>query len=72
MHLEAGSNIYGVTVNPYNRNLTCGGGSGGDGALIDMRGSCLGIGSDIGGSIRSPAANNGLFGSKPTALRLPL
>ena len=37
-----------------------------------MRGSCLGIGSDIGGSIRSPAANNGLFGLRPTTFRLPV
>lgn len=37
-----------------------------------MRGSCLGIGTDIGGSIRSPAANNGLYGFKPTSYRLPV
>lgn len=72
MHLETSSNIYGVTVNPYNTNLTCGGSSGGEGALIGMRGSCLGIGTDIGGSIRSPAANQGLFGLRPTSYRLPL
>jgi amidase len=72
MHLETSSNIHGVTVNPYNINLTSGGSSGGEGALIGMRGSCLGIGTDIGGSIRSPAANQGLFGLKPTSYRLPL
>ncbi|GAB7332275.1 hypothetical protein MBLNU13_g04115t2 [Cladosporium sp. NU13] len=72
MHLETSSNIYGVTVNPYNTNLTSGGSSGGEGALLGMRGSCLGIGTDIGGSIRSPAANQGLFGLKPTSYRLPL
>jgi hypothetical protein len=44
MHLETSSNIYGVTVNPYNRFLTSGGSSGGEGALIGLRGSCLGIG----------------------------
>src|SRR6266516_2863279 len=55
MHLETSSNIYGVTVNPFNRSLTAGGSSGGEGALLGMRGSCLGIGTDIGGSIRSPA-----------------
>jgi amidase len=49
MHHETDSNLYGVTVNPYNRNLSSGGSSGGEGALISMRGSCLGIGSDIGG-----------------------
>ncbi len=48
MHLETSSNLYGVTVNPFNRNLTSGGSSGGEGALIGFRGSCLGIGTDIG------------------------
>ncbi|TKA82982.1 hypothetical protein B0A55_01536 [Friedmanniomyces simplex] len=72
MHLETDNNIYGVTVNPYNTGLTSGGSSGGEGALIGMRGSCLGIGTDIGGSIRSPAANNGLFGLRPTTYRLPV
>ncbi|KAL9083098.1 MAG: hypothetical protein Q9159_005972 [Coniocarpon cinnabarinum] len=71
MHLETSSNLYGTTVNPFNRNLTAGGSSGGEGALLALRGSCLGIGSDIGGSIRSPAANNGLFGLRPTAYRVP-
>jgi hypothetical protein len=51
MHLETDSNLYGVTVNPYNRNVSAGGSSGGEGALIGMRGSCLGIGSDIGGRV---------------------
>lgn len=44
MHLETSSNIYGVTVNPYNTSLTSGGSSGGEGALLGMKGSCLGIG----------------------------
>lgn len=71
MHLETESNLYGVTVNPCNGLLSSGGSSGGEGALIGMRGSCLGIGSDIGGSIRSPAANCGIYGFKPTAFRIP-
>lgn len=71
MQLETSTNLYGVTVNPFNHNLTCGGSSGGEGALIGIRGSCLGIGSDIGGSIRSPAANNGLYGLRPTSYRVP-
>lgn len=72
MHLETSSNYYGTTVNPFNRNLTSGGSSGGEGALVGMRGSCLGIGTDIGGSIRSPAANNGVYGLRPTSKRLPM
>jgi amidase len=71
MHLECSNNIYGVTVNPYNSRLTSGGSSGGEGALLGMKGSCLGIGSDIGGSIRSPSANNGIFGLRPSSFRLP-
>lgn len=72
MHLETSSNLYGVTTNPFNRNLSAGGSSGGEGALMGLRGSCLGVGSDIGGSIRSPAANCGVYGLRPTSYRLPL
>ena len=39
MALECDNNIYGRTVNPWNRNLTCGGSSGGEGALVAFRGS---------------------------------
>ncbi|CAF3962039.1 unnamed protein product [Rotaria sordida] len=71
MHLECSSPIYGITVNPFNRSLTCGGSSGGEGALLGLKGSPMGIGTDIGGSIRSPAANNGVYGLKPTTFRIP-
>ncbi|KLJ09097.1 hypothetical protein EMPG_15479 [Blastomyces silverae] len=70
MHLECTSNIYGRTVNPHNRNLTSGGSSGGEGALVAMRGSVLGVGGDIGGSVRCPASNNGVYGFKPTCTRI--
>lgn len=43
MHLECES-FWGRTLNPYNTSLTSGGSSGGEGALVSMRGSCLGIG----------------------------
>lgn len=49
MHLETDSNLYGVTVSPYSRDLSAGGSSGGEGALIALGASCLGIGTDIGG-----------------------
>lgn len=71
MHLETSNNLYGVTVNPFNRDLTCGGSSGGEGALLGLRGSCLGVGSDIGGSVRSPSANCGLYGLRPSSYRVP-
>ena len=71
MHLETSNNLYGVTVNPFNTQLTSGGSSGGEGALIALRGSCLGLGTDIGGSIRSPSANCGLYGLRPSSYRIP-
>ncbi|KAJ5861242.1 Amidase [Penicillium soppii] len=72
MALETCSNITGTTTNPHNTALTPGGSSGGESALQALYGSPLGIGSDIGGSIRSPAANCGLYGLKPSTGRLPL
>ncbi|CAE6460894.1 unnamed protein product [Rhizoctonia solani] len=50
--LETSSNIYGRTTNPYNRELAVGGSSGGEGALVGSRAGLLGVGTDIGGSIR--------------------
>lgn len=62
--------IYGQTVNPHNLQKTSGGSSGGEGALIGGGGSLLGIGSDIGGSIRIPSAFCGICGFKPTTGRI--
>ncbi|VUC33663.1 unnamed protein product [Clonostachys rosea] len=70
MQLETVSVIYGRTVHPYNRELSPGGSSGGESALIGMRGSLLGVGGDIGGSIRCPAAHVGIYGFKPTLKRI--
>jgi amidase len=63
--------VFGRTVNPVNRALTTGGSSGGEGALLRMKGSILGVGSDIGGSIRIPAAMNGIYGFRPSYHRIP-
>ncbi|KAM3426593.1 hypothetical protein NHJ13734_009369 [Beauveria thailandica] len=71
MVLETVSNIYGRTLNPWNTALGAGGSSGGEASLIAQRGSPLGIASDIGGSIRVPAAFNGLYGFKPSGKRVP-
>ncbi|XP_042675949.1 vitamin D3 hydroxylase-associated protein-like [Centrocercus urophasianus] len=64
--------IFGQTLNPLNHQKTPGGSSGGEGALIAGGGSLLGIGSDVGGSIRLPCSFCGLCGLKPTAKRLSL
>lgn len=71
MFSESVNNCYGRTVNPFNRTLTCGGSSGGESALIAMRGSCLGVGTDIGGSLRIPAACVGLYAIRPSSGRSP-
>ncbi|KAF8215973.1 general amidase [Mycena galopus ATCC 62051] len=49
-----------------------GGSTGGEGALIALRGSPLGVGSDVGGSIRLPAGFCGVYGFKPSYHRLPI
>lgn len=69
--LETNNNVFGRTLNPFNRKLSPGGSSGGESALIAARGSPLGIGTDIGGSVRIPAAYTGLHGLKPSVARLP-
>ena len=58
-------------MNGSHLKLSCGGSSGGEGAGIGFRSSALGLGTDIGGSIRIPAAFNGVYGFRPTASRLP-
>jgi amidase len=68
---ETVNNIIGYVTNPKNRLLSSGGSSGGEGALISMRGSPVGFGTDIGGSIRIPSASCGLYGLRPSSGRLP-
>ncbi|KAI0164097.1 amidase [Xylariaceae sp. FL1272] len=67
---ETKNNIIGETLNPNNTNLSCGGSSGGEGALQALRGSSLGLGTDIGGSVRTPAGFKGIFSLKPTPERM--
>lgn len=59
---DSDNNIFGRTLNPHNTALTAGGSTGGEGALIALRGSLLGVGTDIGGSIRVPSLCNGIYG----------
>lgn len=68
---ETMNNIITYTHNPKNRLLSSGGSSGGEGALIALRGSPAGFGTDIGGSIRVPASFNGLYGIRPSVGRMP-
>lgn len=53
MVCEAINNVFGRTTNPRNKTWSCGGSSGGEGAIIGLRGGVLGVGTDIGEYIRS-------------------
>ncbi|KAI8660019.1 Amidase [Fusarium sp. Ph1] len=69
--VDSQNNIFGRTLNPHNTSLTAGGSSGGEGALVSFRGSPLGVGNDLAGSVRIPALCCGVYGFKPTANRIP-
>ncbi|KAL1896281.1 hypothetical protein Sste5346_004664 [Sporothrix stenoceras] len=72
MIAETVNNVFGRTINPLHRGVTPGGSSGGESALIAFGGSCLGVGSDIGGSLRIPAACTGLFTLRASGGRFPV
>jgi Asp-tRNA(Asn)/Glu-tRNA(Gln) amidotransferase A subunit family amidase len=65
------SRLWGVTRNPWNPEYAVGGSSGGSGAALASGTATLASGSDIGGSIRIPAAFNGVVGFKPPYGRVP-
>jgi amidase len=71
MTADTDNPLFGRTLNPTKLSLTAGGSTGGEGALIALRGSLLGTGTDIGGSLRIPALCNGIYGFKPTSGRTP-
>ncbi len=62
--------LYGLTRNPWAADRNVGGSSGGEGAAIAAGMSCLGLGNDIGGSLRVPAQCNGIASLKPTLGRI--
>ena len=72
MWMESDNVIYGRTSNPYDPSRTCGGSSGGEGALVGAGASPFGVGADIGGSIRMPSFFCGVFGHKPTGGVVPM
>ncbi|MEE8534402.1 MAG: amidase [Kiloniellales bacterium] len=65
------SRLWGVTRNPWNPDCTTGGSSGGSGASLAAGSATLATGTDIGGSIRIPAACCGVVGFKPPYGRNP-
>ncbi|KAL3882734.1 hypothetical protein ACJMK2_029045 [Sinanodonta woodiana] len=71
MWYESANRLYGRTSNPYNTGRIVGGSSGGEACIIAAGGAVIGIGSDIGGSIRMPAFFNGVFGHRPSRGAVP-
>ena len=69
--VETENRVYGRTCNPYNPQRTAGGSSGGEAAAIACGGTPIGLGTDLGGSIRLPAFFNGIFGHKPSVGLVP-
>lgn len=63
---QAFNDIYGTSNNPWDLTRTPGGSSGGTAASLAAGTTFLSIGSDIGGSIRTPASFCGIYGHKPT------
>src|SRR6266849_3264473 len=68
---QSANPIFGRTNNPWDRGRTPGGSSGGSAAAIAAWLSALEVGSDIGGSIRVPAAFCGVYGHRPSETLLP-
>jgi fatty acid amide hydrolase len=71
LFFETDNPVYGRTDHPTDPTRSPGGSSGGEAALIAAGGSPLGLGTDLGGSSRIPAAFCGIVGFKPTMGRLP-
>lgn len=63
--------LHGLTLNPWDDGITCGGSSGGAGAAVAAGIGTMGHGNDIGGSLRWPAHCNGIVTIKPTQGRIP-
>jgi aspartyl-tRNA(Asn)/glutamyl-tRNA(Gln) amidotransferase subunit A len=66
------SSLHGVTRNPWNLTRNPGGSSSGAGAGMAAGYAPLALGTDIGGSVRLPAAYNGVFALKPSLGRVPI
>jgi amidase len=72
LRVHSDSTLYGLTRNPWNLGRTVGGSSGGEAAALATGMSPIGLGNDIGGSLRNPATCCGIASIKPSAGRVPL
>ena len=71
LRFHTDSSLRGLTRNPWHPEATAGGSSGGEGAALASGMSPLGLGNDVGGSLRSPAHCCGVASIKPTPGRVP-
>ena len=71
LRVHTDSSLHGLTRNPWNPNVTAGGSSGGEASAISSGMSPIGLGNDIGGSLRNPAHCCGIASIKPTHRRRP-
>jgi amidase len=71
LRVHTDSALHGVTANPFDATKTAGGSSGGEAAAIACGMSPLGLGNDIGGSLRNPAYCCGITSLKPSLNRIP-
>lgn len=65
--VQSFNRLYGATNNPWDVSRTCGGSSGGSAVALALGMTALEIGSDIGGSLRTPASFCGIYSHKPTS-----
>jgi amidase len=72
LRMHTDSSLHGLTRNPWHRDLTAGGSSGGEASALAAGMTPLGLGNDIGGSLRNPAHCCGIASLKPTTNRLPM
>jgi amidase len=71
LRLDTDNPLHGRTYNPWDRSVTAGGSSGGDAAALATGMTPLGLGNDLGGSVRNPAFCCGVAALKPTTGRIP-
>jgi amidase len=71
LRVHTDSTLHGLTRNPWNRDRTAGGSSGGEAVSLATGMSPIGLGNDVGGSLRNPASCCGIASIKPTMGRIP-
>ena len=71
MRWDTDNDVFGRTLNPWNRQRSAGGSSGGDAVAVATGMSAIGLGNDFGGSLRLPAYAAGVVGLRPSRGRVP-